>query len=142
MFLDANLEINHSKGSQIHIRLSESEKAIVRQASAMKNSSMSQFLRGAVMSAARELISKEASDSPVFSNKDGEYFFSNRPRVNVFSNLFKFRESKIEKVEWCNLYGLIVSDFDYALNNISEGKSLHFQYTKWLQKEEEQLDAF
>ena len=128
MFLDANLEINHSKGSQIHIRLSESEKAIVRQASAMKNSSMSQFLRGAVMSAARELISKEASDSPVFSNKDGEYFFSNRPRVNVFSNLFKFRESKIEKVEWCNLYGLIVSDFDYALNNISEGKSLHFQY--------------
>ena len=135
MFMDAKLEIDLSKGSQIHIRLSESEKAIVRQASAMKNSSMSQFCT-------RELISKEASDSPVFSNKDGEYFFSNRPRVNVFSNLFKFRESKIEKVEWCNLYGLIVSDFDYALNNISEGKSLHFQYTKWLQKEEEQLDAF
>ena len=142
MFMDAKLEIDLSKGSQIHIRLSESEKAIVRQASAMKNSSMSQFLRGAVMSAARELISKEASDSRVFSNKDGEYFFCSRPRVNVFSNLFKFRESKIEKGEWCNLYGLNVSDFEYALNNISQGKSLHFQYKKWLQKEEEPIDAF
>lgn len=142
MFLDTKLEIDQSKDSQIHIRLSESEKAIVRKASAMKNSSMSQFLRGAVMSAARELISKEAADSPVYSNKDGEYFFSNRPRVNVFSNLFKFRESKIEKGEWCNLYGLNASDFEYALNEISQGKSLHLQYQKWLQKEEEPLDAF
>ena len=74
MFLDTKLELAQSKDSQIHIRLSENEQAIVRKASAMKNSSMSQFLRGAVMAAARELISKEASDSPVYSNKDGEYF--------------------------------------------------------------------
>ena len=142
MYLDTKLEIDQSKDSQIHLRLSENEKAIVRKASAMKNSSMSQFLRGAVMSAARDLISKEASDSPVYSNKDGEYFFSNRPRVKVFSNLFKFRESKIEKGEWCSLYGLNSSDFDYALSEISQGKSLYLQYQKWLQKEEEPLDAF
>jgi hypothetical protein len=142
MLLNTKIEIDQSKDSQLHIRLSESEKAIVRKASAMKNSSMSQFLRGAVMTAATELISKETSDSPVYSNKDGEYFFSNRPRVNVFSNLFKFRESKIDKGEWCSLYGLSAADFDYALTEISQGKSLYFQYQKWLKKEEESLENF
>jgi hypothetical protein len=142
MLADSKPKVMQIKESQIHIRLSESEKIMVRKASAIKNSSMSQFLRGAVMSAAKELLSREASQPPVFLSESGEYFFRDRPKINVFSNLYKFRESKLKKSEWCSLYGLSPSDFDFALDEIAEGHSLYLPYQKWLEKEEESLDAF
>jgi hypothetical protein len=137
-----NLSQECSKESQLHIRLSEGEKAIVRKASAIEKCTMSQFLRGAVMSAAKQIILGINGEVPVFANKEGDYCFKDRPKLNVFSNLYKFRDSGISEKDWVNLYGLQLAHFQYVLNEIGVGGSLHAAYQEWLKTEDEPLAAF
>jgi hypothetical protein len=128
--------------SQLHIRLSENEKAIVRKASAIEKCAMSQFLRGAVMSAAKQIISDLTAEVPVLKNKHGEYCFKDRPKVTVFSNLYKWRESGISEKDWVSLYGLKLAHFQYVLNEIGANGSLHADFQEWLKSEDEPLEAF
>lgn len=128
------------KSVQLHIRLTEDEKRLVRRASSLKGKTMSEFLRETIMITARQITQR--ADEAVYLVVDGEYVFSARPRVHVFSNLFKLTKSQMELNHWANLYGIPAEHIKFVLDQIGSSGVLHKKYMEWLDAPEDEPEEF
>jgi len=75
---------------------------------------------------------------------EGDYVFTNRPKVKVFSLIFKITSDRSDKTveQWATNYGLDVGDIVVALREISPYGDLRDEFHEWLENDEDEEECF
>lgn len=67
----------------------------------------------------------------IIKNKEGVYVYAKKPKVGVFSNLYKLKASNFTSTYWARLYGIPLADIEYALSAIDKDIVLRESYKSW-----------